>query len=141
MSKNDIDSSISLGAVPIGESSLAITSPDYDEARQIQMCLAYRDQILRHYGDPPAGASIFVRLSRIFNRLAGEVIISYDGDDDEAYSYALSVITDNRGALYVWDDEATAQIGTPPQLVEPPIWRAAFFFKRSIENVAIIGYM
>lgn len=96
-----------LGESPCEEDCAQVGSPNYYE-RAMRELRAYRAQLIRQHGEPPAGARYKItRNGHDFGDYHA-VEILFDEKDEAATAYAFKVEADMPGE---WDAEARAELG------------------------------
>ena len=102
--------SLDLGPTPCAESCEQL-GPNYDPMRARAECKAFIAQIVRAYGEPPAGGRLHISSNAHDFGTYHEVEVRYDGDDAAAVDWAFMLEADPKGLLQEWDAEARAALG------------------------------
>ncbi|MDE3097558.1 MAG: hypothetical protein KGK07_16350 [Chloroflexota bacterium] len=100
---------LSLGAAP-SEEECEQVGPNYDVARARAECRAYRDQIVREFGKPPASARFVVRSCPHDLGTYLDLVIAFNAGDLIAADYAWAC---EERAPGEWDAVARVQLGLP----------------------------
>jgi hypothetical protein len=94
---------LNIGSTPNEEECAQVGSDDYYE-RAIKECLAYREQIRKHYPEPENGYLKVKGFPHDFGTYY-EVVAYYDPEDTQASRWAFDIEGDNLGVLSTWDEE------------------------------------
>jgi hypothetical protein len=97
---------LEIGSAPHAEKCEQL-GPNYDERKARIEINAFRDQLIRMFGQPPAGASFFI--SRNYHDFGTylELGVKYNEDNEKAEAYAFKL---EGGAPEHWDAEAKAEL-------------------------------
>ncbi|MBK4735982.1 hypothetical protein [Noviherbaspirillum pedocola] len=101
---------VEIGPTPSEENCEQCGTATYCPSRARTECAVFANQIRRHYGEPPEGASIRTKGNRCDAGTYYEVAIDYS--DAAGCDYAFSVEGDTKGALVRWDAEALNELRT-----------------------------
>ena len=94
---------LNIGSTPNEEECAQVGSADY-YARAIKECLAYREQIRKHYPEPENGYLKVKGFPHDFGTYY-EVVAYYDPEDTQASRWAFDIEGDDLGVLSTWDEE------------------------------------
>ena len=94
---------LNIGSTPNEEDCAQVGSADY-YARAIKECLAYREQIRKHYPEPENGYLKVKGFPHDFGSYY-EVVAYYDPEDSVASRWAFDIEGDALGVLSTWDEE------------------------------------
>lgn len=101
---------IDIGPTPPGEGCVPMDTHDYT-ALASRECRVYIDQLRRHLGPEPEGASLRVRWFPHDFGMYAEVVCYYDTDNGAALEYAMRC---EDGGPEHWDDVARAALLAQP---------------------------
>jgi hypothetical protein len=97
---------LEIGSSPAEEPCAQAGFPGYTE-QALRECRAFKNQLLRQFGEPPDGASISVK-----HHITGggyyEVVVYYDDTKKDAIDYAFRVEAESPAE---WDEEAKKELG------------------------------
>lgn len=95
-----------LGPTPTDEECAQVGTDDYQD-RARKECRAYRNQLLRMFGQPKEGCKFWIKANPHEFGTYYEVVIQFDERSEEAIDFALNV----EGNLpYRWDKEAIEEL-------------------------------
>lgn len=95
-----------IGPTPYEESCQQVGTPSFDKKKEMLELEAYKQQLLRVYGDPPEGAAINIKSFPHDFGSYREVICRYNPDDEKAVEYAFAM----ESGCANWDAEAVAYL-------------------------------
>jgi len=99
--------SLNLSPTPIGEDCAQLGDVDYS-SRARRECRAFIQQLIREFGEPPAGASLQISHNPHDFGTYLEVEVQFSDTDEEASEFAYRV----EGRLpEFWDEEARKELG------------------------------
>ena len=98
---------LEIGATPYGENCAQVGSDDYHE-RAKKECAAFRNQLIRMFGEPPNGARVVVTSSPHDYGTYHEIAVRYDSNLPAALEYALKLEGE---CPEHWDSEARRELG------------------------------
>jgi hypothetical protein len=99
-----------LAPTPVCEPCAQLGQPDYF-AQTRRETRAFLDQLLRHFGEPPAGAWFKVRRCHHEFGTYHDIVVRFDDQVEEAVEFAYRA--EDELPLY-WDDIARKELGLPP---------------------------
>jgi hypothetical protein len=95
-----------IGATPAGETCVQVGADNYNTLARRE-CIAFKNQLLRMFGQPPEGASIGIKSFPHEFGSYMEVVVYYDDNCKEAIDYAFNI--ENNSPEF-WDDEAKREL-------------------------------
>ena len=98
--------SLYIGSAPYGEDCAQVGADDY-RAKARAECQAFRAQLIRMFGEPPAGCSLVIKSNPHDFGSYLSVTAVFSGDDDEAVRYAFRC---EAAGPQEWDDEARREL-------------------------------
>jgi hypothetical protein len=98
---------LEIGATPYGENCAQVGSDDYHE-RAKKECAAYRNQLIRMFGEPPDGARIVITSNPHDYGTYYEVAVRYDSNVPAAIKYAFLL---EANTPKFWDSGACLELG------------------------------
>lgn len=108
---------IDIGPVPHEENAAQTTDPDFAKKNRAE-CAAFKSQIVRAYGEPPAGCTLRTignphdfGMYREISVCIGDV--NSVEERDAAWDYAYRVESDRDQHLARWDATARVALGMP----------------------------
>ncbi len=104
---------IEIGSAPYNEQCVQFGSEDY-EIRVKKECIAFINQIKRHYGNPPEGTKLRILSSPYNDGRYYEVGFKPDSDSLEYFKYVKDVESDSKSVLATWDAEALLELSPAP---------------------------
>jgi len=112
---------VDIGPAPYEEECAQVGCDDFTK-KNIAECRAFKAQIVRAYGEPPAGASLRNRRNQHEFGTYREVAIQIDDSQsmeqaEKAWEYANLVESDRDGKLAIWDAHARAELGLSSEVV------------------------
>ena len=93
---------ITIGSTPYEEDCAQVGSANYPERSRVE-CRAFKEQLLRIFGEPPEGADIGVKSFDHDFGTYREVVCYYDEDEEESVRYAFKL---EEEIPTQWDNEA-----------------------------------
>ena len=105
-----------VGPCPSEEEAAQVGNADFSRRNMVE-CRAYKEQILRAYGEPPEGASLRIVANHhefgTYREVAVRVDVAFLSPEEAqaAWDYAYRIEGDDAGALRVWDDLACVMLG------------------------------
>ena len=100
---------INIGSSPYDEDCAQVGTPDYHE-KVARECRAFKGQLIRQFGEPPAGAAVGIKSFPHDFGTYHEVVCYFDTEDEAATKYAFSLEND---APANWDAIARAELNAP----------------------------
>lgn len=97
---------LTIGPCPAEENAAQTYDPGFTE-KNWQECKAFKDQLLREFGEPPEGTILYVKVTNHEFGEIREVAIKHDGTPDNAV-WALAV---QECAKTTWDKQAREELG------------------------------
>lgn len=98
---------IEIGSSPYGEDCAQVGTPDYQEKAKKEL-VAYRNQLIRQFGQPPEGVVIKIKGNPHDFGTYYELVAVYNEDDEQAAHYAYQL--EGEGPEF-WDAEAKKELG------------------------------
>lgn len=98
---------LSIGPTPSGEECAQVGSDNYTE-RARKECKAFKEQLIRTFGEPPFGAGFRIKSNPHDFGSYLDVEVYYEEEIEEAIAYAFNV--ENEVPEF-WDDEAKKSLG------------------------------
>jgi hypothetical protein len=100
---------LEIGSTPHAEDCEQL-GPSYDPQRAKAECRAFRNQIIRHYGEVDGARLVITSNAHDFGTYH-EIAVSYDENDEAQVEYAFRIEEDALNALENWDEAARAELG------------------------------
>jgi hypothetical protein len=106
---------ITIGPGPHEENVAQIGfDPEFTQ-KNIAECKAFKEQIVRAYGEPPEGASLrTIRNPHEFGTYREVAVRVDEFGGTQAWDYAYAVEGDVDGKLVSWDEQARVDLGLSP---------------------------
>ena len=98
--------SLNLAPVPLGEECAQLGAADYS-SRSRKECMAFINQLVRVFGEPPSGANFKITSNPHDFGTYRDVDIVFNDEDEVASEYAYQV---EANLPEYWDDAAKAEL-------------------------------
>ena len=105
---------IEIGSSPYSEDCAQVGSDNYSERARKEL-VAYKNQLVRMFGEPPEGARLFIKSNPHDFGTYHELACKYNEDNEEAAHYAYKL--EGEGPEF-WDAEAKRELGIDAGLTE-----------------------
>lgn len=97
---------LEIGSTPHDEECTPLGAPDYERRGRFE-CRVLGRQIIRMFGEPPAGANLTVKANPHDFGTYYELAVMYDADNEEAARWAYNVESNSPDK---WDATARAEL-------------------------------
>ena len=99
---------LNIECTPIEEPCSQLGAPDYYELSKIE-CQAFRDQLIRTFGNPPGNASITIGQNPHDFGTYLDLRLNFNDDNEDETDWAYKI---EGNTPYNWDEEALAYIAS-----------------------------